>query len=138
MLNWFDDPKEPINFGAIYFDEPGRTGKWKLSFSSDETHFLAPDSGYQTGPFSVAMNKTIQACDGDLGYLLDAIDKNDRLKKNLHLIVTSDHGIEQVNATDAPMYLEEYVDMSKLRAFGTKTVINVFVNPGESSVTSSE
>jgi sucrose-6-phosphate hydrolase SacC (GH32 family) len=59
------------------------------------------------------------------------------LKKNLHLIVTSDHGLERVNATNAPIYLDDYVDMSKVRAFGTKTVINVFVNAGEYSFTRS-
>ena len=77
------------------------------------------------------MKKSIQACDEDLGYLLDAIEKDDKLRKNLHLIVTSDHGLEQVDATNSPMYLETFVDLNKLRAFGTKTVINVFVNAGE-------
>lgn len=27
MLNWFTDADKPINFGAIYFEEPGLTGK---------------------------------------------------------------------------------------------------------------
>ncbi len=27
ILYWFTDPNEPINFGAIYFREPGITGK---------------------------------------------------------------------------------------------------------------
>jgi len=27
ILNWFNDPTEPINFGAIYFQEPSLTGK---------------------------------------------------------------------------------------------------------------
>ena len=26
ILQWFTDPDEPINFGAIYFQEPGNTG----------------------------------------------------------------------------------------------------------------
>lgn len=26
MLRWFNDPKEPINFGAIYYPEPELTG----------------------------------------------------------------------------------------------------------------
>jgi hypothetical protein len=36
--------------------------------------------------------------------------------------------MEQINATDKPMYLEDFVDMNKLQAFGTETVINIFVN----------
>ena len=27
MLQWFNDPAEPINFGALYFDEPANTGE---------------------------------------------------------------------------------------------------------------
>ncbi len=27
ILNWFTDSNEPINFGVIYFQEPGLTGK---------------------------------------------------------------------------------------------------------------
>ncbi len=27
ILDWFNDPTEAINFGAIYFPEPGLTGK---------------------------------------------------------------------------------------------------------------
>jgi hypothetical protein len=86
--------------------------------------------GYQTGPYSTAMNETIHRCDQDLGYLLDQIDQNPKLQNNLHLIVTSDHGLEQVNATDVPIYLDDYVNMSKLKAFGTKTLVNIFVNSG--------
>ncbi len=34
ILQWFTDPDEPINFGAIYFQEPAITGnKNKLSKS---------------------------------------------------------------------------------------------------------
>ncbi|CAF3333715.1 unnamed protein product [Rotaria socialis] len=109
MLNWFNDPKEPINFGAIYFPEPELTGR-------------------QTGPYSNKMNDTIKLCDNNLGYLLNEIDRNSYLKKNLHLIITSDHGMEQINGTDRPIYLEDYVDMNKLKAFGTETVLNIFLN----------
>ncbi|CAF1033645.1 unnamed protein product [Rotaria sp. Silwood1] len=109
MLNWFNDPIEPINFGAIYFPEPDLTG-------------------HQTGPYSDKMKDIIKTCDEYLGYLLNEIDKNINLKSNLHLIITSDHGMEQINATDKPIYLDDYVDMTKLKAFGTETVINIFLN----------
>ncbi|CAF1160576.1 unnamed protein product [Rotaria sordida] len=109
MLKWFNDPIKPINFGAIYFPEPELTG-------------------YQTGPYSDKMKEIIKTCDEHLGYLLNEIDKNVNLKNNLHLIITSDHGMEEINATDKPIYLEDYVDMTKLKAFGTETVINIFLN----------
>jgi ectonucleotide pyrophosphatase/phosphodiesterase family member 5 len=31
ILDWFNDPLEPINLGAIYFHEPGRTGRTTIS-----------------------------------------------------------------------------------------------------------
>jgi arylsulfatase A-like enzyme len=74
------------------------------------------------------MRDTIQRCDEYLGYLLDAIDQNVKLKNNLHLILTSDHGMEQINATDKPMFLDAFVDVNKIKAFGTETVLNIFVN----------
>ncbi|CAF1248471.1 unnamed protein product [Adineta ricciae] len=109
ILRWFDDSNEPINFGAIYFPEPDLTGR-------------------RSGPYSLETKQKVKECDDNLGYLLDQIDKNVKLKNNLHLIVTSDHGMEQVNATDKPMYLEQYVDMTKCKAFGTETTLNIFVN----------
>jgi len=84
--------------------------------------------GYQTGPYSNQTRETIKQCDEFLGYLLNEIDNNPTLKTNLHLIITSSHGMQQVDATDQPMYLEDYVDMSKIKAFGTETVLNIFVN----------
>ena len=84
--------------------------------------------GRRSGPYSPETKQKVKECDDNLGYLLNEIDKNVKLKNNLHLIVTSDHGMEQVNATDRPMYLEQYVDMTKCKAFGTKTTLNIFVN----------
>ncbi|CAF1370640.1 unnamed protein product [Adineta steineri] len=109
MLSWFNDQDRPINFGAMYFPEPDLTGR-------------------QTGPYSRNMKETIKQCDEYLGYLLNEIDKDIRLKTKLHLIITSDHGMEQINATDKPMYLEDFVNINKLKAFGTETVLNIFVN----------
>ena len=34
MLLWFNDPDAPINFGAIYFDQPGATGQTGTVFLS--------------------------------------------------------------------------------------------------------
>jgi predicted AlkP superfamily pyrophosphatase or phosphodiesterase len=74
------------------------------------------------------MKNIINQCDEYLGYLLNEIDRNINLKNNLHLIITSNHGMEQINATNQPIYLEDYVDMTKIKVFGTETVLNIFVN----------
>ena len=41
--------------------------------------------------------------------------------------------MEQINVTKSAVYLEDYVDMKTIKAYGTKTLINVFVNAGTSS-----
>lgn len=84
--------------------------------------------GRSSGPYSLETKQHVKECDDNLGYLLNEIDKNVKLKNNLHLIITSDHGMEQVNATKTPMYLNDYVDMTKCKAFGTETTLNIFVN----------
>lgn len=83
--------------------------------------------GHRTGPYSKNMTNMVRECDEHLGYLLDKIDSNEKLRENLHLIVTSDHGMEQINGTDNPMYLEDYIDERKIKAFGVPPVMNIFV-----------
>ena len=73
------------------------------------------------------MREKVRECDAHLGYLLDRIEASDKLRDRLHLIVTSDHGMEQINGTTRPVYLEDYVDMTRVRAFGTPTVMSIFV-----------
>lgn len=73
------------------------------------------------------MTKMVRECDENLGYLLDKIDSNENLRKNLHLIITSDHGMEQINGTNNPLYLEDYVDTTKIKTFGSPTVMSIFV-----------
>ncbi len=73
----------------------------------------------------------VRQCDELLGYLLDQIDSNKKLRENLHLLVTSDHGMEQINGTDKPVYLENYIDGIKAKAFGTSSAMNIFVQSGK-------
>jgi predicted AlkP superfamily pyrophosphatase or phosphodiesterase len=77
------------------------------------------------------MTMMVRQCDELLGYLLDQIDSNKKLRENLHLIVTSDHGMEQINGTDKPIYIENYIDGIKAKAFGTPSVMNIFVQSGK-------
>jgi arylsulfatase A-like enzyme len=77
------------------------------------------------------MTKTVRQCDEHLGYLLDQIDANKNLHENLHLIVTSDHGMEQINGTENPLYIENYIDETKVKAFGVPPAMNIFVQSGK-------
>lgn len=108
IIRWFTDPIEPINFGAIYYREPDY-------------------AGHRFGPFSKNMAETVRQCDEHLGYLLDQIDAHPKLRENLHLMVASDHGMEQINGTDNPIYFEDYVDGIKVKGYGASTVKNIFV-----------
>jgi ectonucleotide pyrophosphatase/phosphodiesterase family protein 5 len=112
ILLWFNDPVEPINFGAIYSDEPDRTG-------------------HRTGPYSVNTTEMVHKCDEHLGYLLDRIDSNKNLRENLHLIIVSDHGIEQINGVEHPLYIENYIDEAKVKVYGTSPAMNIFVQSGK-------
>jgi len=69
----------------------------------------------------------VRQCDEHLGYLLDKIDSNKNLRENLHLIVTSDHGMEQINGTNNPLYIENYLDSTKAKAYGVPPAMNIFV-----------
>ena len=52
MLDWFNDSASPINFGAIYFDEPGRTGKMKIfSLSLSINTLDCSSSRFSNGSF---------------------------------------------------------------------------------------
>lgn len=73
------------------------------------------------------MTKMVRQCDEYLGYLLDKIDSNENLHKNLHLIVVSDHGMEQINGTNNPIYIEDYIDNKKTKAYGVPPAMNIFV-----------
>lgn len=77
------------------------------------------------------MTRTVRECDEHLGYLLDQIEMHEKLRNDLHLIVVSDHGMEQINGTEHPMYLEDYVDLNRIRAFGTPPVMSFFVQQCE-------
>ena len=85
-------------------------------------------SGRRTGPFSTDLKKILQKCDDDLGYLLNRIERDVQLKNNLHLIVTSTHGMEQINPTNEPVFLEDYIDTQQIQAFGSETLWNIFLS----------
>lgn len=126
MLDWFTNSDEPINFGVIYFREPGLTGK-ELPTSKSFCQLILFLSGRRTGPYSNDLKKIVQQCDEDLGYLLNKIEEDVQLKNNLHLIVTSPHGMQQINATNDPIFLEDYIDTKQIKAFGSETLWNIFL-----------
>jgi predicted AlkP superfamily pyrophosphatase or phosphodiesterase len=73
------------------------------------------------------MNKTLTDCDNYLGELLQIIDQNHYLKSNLNLIITSDHGMQEIEKNHT-IILEDYIDTSLFSAYGSRAVVNIFVH----------
>lgn len=79
------------------------------------------------------MTEMVRQCDDNLGYLLDRIEENAQLRQHLHLIVTSDHGMAQINGTTNPIYLEDYLDVNQVNVYSLSSVMNIFVHDRKTS-----
>jgi predicted AlkP superfamily pyrophosphatase or phosphodiesterase len=76
------------------------------------------------------MNKTLQACDNHIGKLLQTIDNDEYLKNNLNVIITSDHGMHEIDKTHY-IVLEKYIDKSLFSAYGARSFTNIFAKKGK-------
>jgi predicted AlkP superfamily pyrophosphatase or phosphodiesterase len=76
------------------------------------------------------MNKTLKECDNYVGQLLKMIDNNDYLKTNLNIIITSDHGMQEIQKNHT-IKLEDYIDTSLFSAYGSRAFVNIFVHSGK-------
>jgi predicted AlkP superfamily pyrophosphatase or phosphodiesterase len=72
------------------------------------------------------MNQTLKECDDYVKKLLEIIDNDEYLKANLNVIITSDHGMHEVDKTHK-IILEQYIDKSLFSAYGGRTFANIFV-----------
>ncbi|CAF1069697.1 unnamed protein product [Adineta steineri] len=108
IFDWFrESDRTRINLGVIYHNEP------------DET-------GHEYGPISNEMNTTLQDCDNYLGQLLQIIDNDEYLKTNLNVIITSDHGMEEIKKNHT-LKLKDYIDTSLCEVYGSRSFVNIFV-----------
>lgn len=73
------------------------------------------------------MNQTLAKCDGYVGKLLEIIDSDEDLKKNLNVIITSDHGMHDIDKTHK-IKLEQFIDKSLYSAYGPRSFANIFVH----------
>ncbi len=83
-------------------------------------------TGHAYGPYSDQMASKLIEVDNTLGYLVKQL-KEHHLFEKLNLIITSDHGMEQVSK-ETCVFLDNYVDISLFRAFGSGALFNLFVN----------
>jgi len=73
------------------------------------------------------MNQTLAKCDGYIGKILEIIDSDEDLKKNLNVIITSDHGMHDIDKTHK-IKLEQFIDKSLYSAYGPRSFANIFVH----------
>ncbi|TGZ73470.1 hypothetical protein CRM22_001492 [Opisthorchis felineus] len=86
-LGWLESD---VNLALLYHNEPDATG-------------------HKTGPGSVEVLNVIASLNQDLEYLLDRIRRSSKLDRSLNLIVTSDHGMSDVDPRRV-VVLDDFLD----------------------------
>jgi len=107
VTGWFTQENRPINFGAMYYHEPDKTG-------------------HQHGPGSAEMVDMILTLDRYVGDMI-SLFKEKHIFHELNIILTSDHGMTEVKQV---IYLDDYIDWSLYRWFGGSTVWNILPEAG--------
>ncbi|CAN2391127.1 Metalloenzyme superfamily, partial [Pristimantis euphronides] len=89
-MKWFNE--DGLDFVTLYYGEPDK-------------------SGHQYGPETEQRKTIIKQIDRTIGYLLEAIEKN-KLKDQLNVIITSDHGMTTVKKAPAvkEIKLSDYIN----------------------------
>ncbi|XP_028393102.1 ectonucleotide pyrophosphatase/phosphodiesterase family member 5-like [Dendronephthya gigantea] len=98
----------PANFVAVYFDEPDA-------------------SGHKYGPNSKQVAKAIQNLDNVTGYLVEELKKR-HLLNQVNIILTSDHGMADVNSSKF-VFLDDYISNDTYTL--VDSAVNSFIIPHE-------
>lgn len=106
FIGFYTEDIEPINFAALYFDEPDHTG-----------HLF--------GPYSSEMTEKLHYINEILGYLIERLKVND-LFDDLNLIITSDHGMDTISNKTA-IFLDSYINIDLFEAFGSRACYSLFL-----------
>ena len=107
VIDWFTDEHSPVNFVMLYFEEPDH-------------------SGHLFGPNAKEIIDKILELDNLVGYLKQKL-KAAGLFDNMDIIITSDHGMTQI---DNIVYLEEFVNSSLYKVYGETPVLHLLPNEG--------
>lgn len=92
----------PINLGLLYFSEPDHTG-------------------HEFGPYSEEVKQVILTLDELLGYLISRLKEHELFTRS-NIIITSDHGMQQINNIT---YMEDYVSSDLYDAYGGSPIFSV-------------
>lgn len=111
FVEFFTDSEKPVNFGALYFDEPDHTG-------------------HMYGPYSQEIRAKLAELDNLLGYMLDQFESHG-LSDRLNLVITSDHGMEQFSS-NTTIYLDSHIDTELFNSYGSRACYVLFVKKRKS------
>lgn len=108
VVNWFANEEAPINLGILYYREPDATAHMK-------------------GPFSDEVRNMILEIDKGLGVLIELLEEH-HLYEHMNIIVTSDHGMANINNE---LYLSDYIDSADYKLYGGSPVLLLQPLPGK-------
>lgn len=95
VLAWLDMPEEERpDFLTLYFS-------------------VVDSAGHRHGPDHPEVLTALQEVDRALGLLVDGLRQRDLLN-NMHILLTSDHGMQTINI-ERYILLDEFLDLSKVR-----------------------
>ncbi|XP_045196837.2 bis(5'-adenosyl)-triphosphatase enpp4-like [Mercenaria mercenaria] len=94
VVQWLSNSTFDIDLAMLYFYQPDRTG-----------HLYGPNS-------SEVISK-VEEMDAILGYLVRELDKTEMLDK-INIIVTSDHGMAEIDYTNRRIDVSDYIDMTAI------------------------
>lgn len=94
VIGWLTDSTNVIDFAMLYFHEPDATG-------------------HQYGPNSQQVLDKVSEMDGILGYIFEKFNESN-LWDTVNLIVTSDHGMAEIDPRNKSIDLSEHIDISAI------------------------
>ncbi len=84
------------------------------------------------GPYSKEMEQKLYSLDKTLGYLIEQLQTHN-LFNRMNLIITSDHGMEEITEKTA-IFLDSYIDTELFEAFGSRACYSLFVKNGREKI----
>ena len=107
VLAWLDLPgAEKPEFLTLYFSN-------------------VDDAGHHFGPDSQELITALHEVDRTLGLLIDGIEARGLLN-SMHILVTSDHGMQTINMERDIILLDNYLDLSKVRVSDWSPVAHIW------------
>ena len=111
VIKWLTRTSPRTDFAMLYFHEPDHTG-------------------HVFGPNSDDVLQKISYMDGILGYISNRLDEK-HLWDSVNVIVTSDHGMTEIDVENKYIDLSSYVDREAiLQVPSTGPTANILVAPG--------